>query len=97
MTCAGTWSPAHFASRAHQLLRERPTWWEPGAVTIDGRDPRKGYAPGFYRIAAPPACGGLDPETGAEQHRAGDRVPRRACFERRARDRAPLSMHIAPE
>lgn len=43
--------------RAHDLLRERPMWWEPGAVTIEGRDPRKGYAPVFYRISIEHATG----------------------------------------
>lgn len=44
-------------ARAHDLLRERPMWWEPGAVVIDGRDPHESYAPVFYRISIEHATG----------------------------------------
>lgn len=34
---------------AHELLRRRPMWWEPGAVSIDD-DRAAGYGPIFYRV-----------------------------------------------
>ncbi len=38
-------------SRAHALLRERPMWWEPGALTVVARDPNQGVRPIYYRIS----------------------------------------------
>jgi len=35
-------------SRAHQLLQDRPMWWEPGAVSLEGSDGRG--LPIFYRV-----------------------------------------------
>jgi nitroimidazol reductase NimA-like FMN-containing flavoprotein (pyridoxamine 5'-phosphate oxidase superfamily) len=36
---------------AQELLQRRPMWWEPGAISLDGRDGRDGYVPIVYRIA----------------------------------------------
>ena len=36
--------------RAHQLLRQRPMWWEPGAITTADRDHSQGSEPVYYRI-----------------------------------------------
>jgi uncharacterized protein len=37
--------------RAHDLLQERPMWWEPGAVTVAERPETRGFAPVYYRIS----------------------------------------------
>jgi uncharacterized protein len=35
---------------AHELLQQRPMWWEPGAVTVADRDTTRGFAPVYYRL-----------------------------------------------
>ncbi len=37
--------------RAHDLLQERPMWWEPGAVATADRDQTQGFAPVYYRVS----------------------------------------------
>ena len=44
-------------NRAHEVLRGRPMWWEPGAVTLADRAESRGFAPIFYRISIEHATG----------------------------------------
>lgn len=36
---------------AHELLRKRPMWWEPGSVPVAGSTVQRPSKPVFYRIS----------------------------------------------
>jgi uncharacterized protein len=37
--------------RAHDLLQERPIWWEPGAAAMADREQTQGFAAVYYRVS----------------------------------------------